>query len=185
MEFKEFKIKVAARMTKLSNWWHSAKVVQTKEKVSFFFGVMSVLYSALFFGLAPQCMAHIAYTLQALYLLPLRTYIYKKCALALPLQPLLLRHHPQFHIPLDIPCLACFIRCVLYRRENIESGQRTTSFSFFLNDQPSIIGRSLSAILPQSCIAAFMRGQLVYMVLTELPVVYLLYDSAFWSGVFC
>ncbi|KAF5370157.1 hypothetical protein D9758_001424 [Tetrapyrgos nigripes] len=44
-EFKGFKIKVAVRMTKLSNSW-----------------------------------VHIAYTLQALYLLPLRTYIYKKRA---------------------------------------------------------------------------------------------------------
>jgi hypothetical protein len=29
-----------------------------------------------------------------------------------------------------------------------------------------------------------MAGQLVYMVLTELPVVFVLYDSSFWSGVF-
>ncbi|KAF5315981.1 hypothetical protein D9758_018369 [Tetrapyrgos nigripes] len=68
--------------------------------------------------------------------------------------------------------------------EKIESGQRTTSFSFLLNNQRGIIGRSLSAISPQSHIATFMGGQLVHMVFTELLAVYLLYDSAFWSGVF-
>ncbi|KAF5335450.1 hypothetical protein D9758_018187 [Tetrapyrgos nigripes] len=68
------------------------------------------------------------------------------------------------------------------RREKIESGQHTT-FSSLLNNQ-RIIGRSLSTIPPQSLIAAFMSGQLVHMVFTELLAVYLLYDSAFWSGVF-
>ncbi|KAF5357672.1 hypothetical protein D9758_007400 [Tetrapyrgos nigripes] len=38
---------------------------------------------------------------------------------------------------------------------------------FFLNNQRGIIGRSLSAIPPQSRIAAFMGGQLVYMVAYE------------------
>ncbi|KAF5357674.1 hypothetical protein D9758_007406 [Tetrapyrgos nigripes] len=271
-EFKGFKIKVSARMTKLSNSWHSAKVVQTREKVSFFFGVMSVLFSALFFGLAPQWV-HIAYTLQALYLLPLRTYIYKKRAWhyflfdlcyyvtilnfvylwIFPASPALFvacyclshgslasavitwRNSLVFHdldkvtslfihvyppfvftvirhfypnaeerfpalkeLPHLNPLHALLISSGIYfswqllywkfvlidRREKIESGQRTTSFSFLLNNQRGIIGRSLSAVSPQSRIAAFMGGQLVYMVLTELPAVFLLYDSPFWSGVF-
>jgi hypothetical protein len=70
------------------------------------------------------------------------------------------------------------------RREKIESGQRTTSFTFLLNDKRGAIGKALSAVPPSSRTAAFMVGQLVYMVLTELPVVYLLYNSALWSGIF-
>ncbi|KAJ7067952.1 hypothetical protein C8F01DRAFT_583113 [Mycena amicta] len=78
-EFKGFKIKVQARMTKLSTSWQSAKVVRTREKMSFFFGVMSLVFSALLFGLAPQWV-HIAYTVLGSYLLPYRAYTYKKKA---------------------------------------------------------------------------------------------------------
>jgi hypothetical protein len=70
------------------------------------------------------------------------------------------------------------------RRAKIQSGQRTTSFSFLLNDKRSVIGRSLSSVPEQFREAAFMAGQLVYAVLTELPAVYLLYDSSLWSGTF-
>jgi len=41
-------------MTGLAASWQSAKVVRTREKVSFFFGVMNLLISALMFGMAPQ-----------------------------------------------------------------------------------------------------------------------------------
>ena len=88
-------------MAKVNAAWHSAKVVRTREKVSFFFGVMSLLATSLLFGLAPQYVLftyhekgpfpegvihelyrwlHVAYTVQALYLLPLRAYQYKKRA---------------------------------------------------------------------------------------------------------
>jgi hypothetical protein len=42
------------RMAKLATAWDSAKVVRTREKVSFFFGVHSLLISALLFGKAPE-----------------------------------------------------------------------------------------------------------------------------------
>lgn len=42
-------------MTTLAGSWQSAKVVRTREKVSFFVGVMTLLFSALMFGVAPQC----------------------------------------------------------------------------------------------------------------------------------
>ena len=45
---------VSGRMQSLVTSWQSAKVVRTREKVSFFFGVMSVLVSALLFGMAPE-----------------------------------------------------------------------------------------------------------------------------------
>lgn len=48
-------IQVSARMASLSTAWQSAKVVRTREKITFFFGVMSLLVSALIFGMAPQC----------------------------------------------------------------------------------------------------------------------------------
>jgi len=70
------------------------------------------------------------------------------------------------------------------RRTKIASGQRTTSFSFLLNDKRGVIGRSLSSIPEYYRVAAFMGGQLLYAVLTELPAVFLLYDSPFWSAVF-
>lgn len=83
------------------------------------------------------------------------------------------------------------------------SGQRTTSFSFLLNDKRGVIGKALSTVPQQFREAAFMGGQLrrylyffllirtndmhvaiVYAVLTELPAVFVLYDSSFWSGTF-
>lgn len=85
-------------MASLSNAWQSTKVVRTREKISFFLGVQSLLVTALLFGMAPECVhafpsfvfvaltsrvsrwLHIAYTVQALYLLPLRAYYYKKRA---------------------------------------------------------------------------------------------------------
>lgn len=47
-------MQVSTRMQSLVTSWHSAKVVRTRDKVSFFFGVMSLLVSALLFGMAPQ-----------------------------------------------------------------------------------------------------------------------------------
>ena len=47
-------MQISTRMTSLSASWQSAKVVRTREKILFFFGVMNVLLSTLLFGLAPQ-----------------------------------------------------------------------------------------------------------------------------------
>lgn len=47
-------MQVSARMQSLVSSWHSAKVVRTRDKVSFFFSVMSLLVSALLFGMAPE-----------------------------------------------------------------------------------------------------------------------------------
>ena len=66
-------------MTRLSASWHSTKVVRTREKVSFFVGVMTVLFSALMFGMAPQYVP-LAYTIGSAYLIPLRWYKYKQRA---------------------------------------------------------------------------------------------------------
>jgi len=70
------------------------------------------------------------------------------------------------------------------RRKKIEAGLRTTSFSFLLNDKRGVIGRALQGIRPEYRELSFMGGQLVYGLLTELPAVFLLYDSRFWSVVF-
>jgi hypothetical protein len=53
-EVTNLKLKVSKRMASLGEAWQSAKVVRTREKISFFFGVMSLVFSALLFGLAPQ-----------------------------------------------------------------------------------------------------------------------------------
>jgi hypothetical protein len=47
-------LQVSKRMASLGAAWQTAKVVRTREKISFFFGVMSLVFSALLFGLAPQ-----------------------------------------------------------------------------------------------------------------------------------
>lgn len=47
-------MQVSGRMQTLAASWHSAKVVRTRDKVTFFLGVMSLLVSAFLFGLAPQ-----------------------------------------------------------------------------------------------------------------------------------
>ncbi|KAF5370161.1 hypothetical protein D9758_001420 [Tetrapyrgos nigripes] len=220
-EFKGFKIN-HEYLNCPTRAWHSVKVVQTREKVSFFWFHV---------GVVPMG----SHSLTPSPLSPsLRTYIYKKTRLVLlPLRP------PCFYVTIlsfiylwispalralfvacsclshgslasakllpkhrrEIPCIQkiasskSFTRVsggiyfswqLLYWkfalidcREKIESGQRTTSFSFLLNNQRGIIGRSLSAISPQSRIAAFMGGQLVYMVLTELPAVFLCVQAAY------
>ncbi|KAF9246898.1 hypothetical protein BU15DRAFT_38475 [Melanogaster broomeanus] len=271
-EIKNFKLKVSARMQSLVSSWHSAKVVRTREKVSFFFGVMSLLVSALLFGMAPQWV-HVAYTIQALYLLPLRAYIYKKrmwhyflfdlcyyvtmlnfiyiwflpssTALFMacyclshgslasavitwrnslvfhdqdkvtslfvhvyaPFTFTVIRHYypgaeQRFPAVAALPHLspgrALLISGAIYliwqllywkfvlvdRRPKIESGQRTTSFSFLLNDKRGTIGRALARTRPEKREAYFMVGQFLYSTLTELPAVYLLYDNPRWSGAF-
>ncbi|KAH7100574.1 hypothetical protein BKA62DRAFT_705856 [Auriculariales sp. MPI-PUGE-AT-0066] len=73
---------------------------------------------------------------------------------------------------------------LINRKKKIESGQRLTSFSFLLHDKRGIIGRKLSTLKPENREWSFMVGQLVYAIVTELPAVFLLYDSPFWSGAF-
>lgn len=271
-EIRNFKLKVSARMQTLVNSWHSAKVVRTREKVSFFFGVMSLLVSALLFGLAPEWV-HVAYTIQGLYLLPLRAYTYKKrswhyflfdlCYYVtilnfiyiwfLPSSPALFvacyclshgslasavitwRNSLVFHdsdkvtslfvhiyapfaftvirhfypnaqerfpalaqLPHLNPGHALLLSGVIYlswqllywkfvlidRKTKISSGQRTTSFSWLLNDKRGKIGQLLSRITPERRTPCFMIGQFVYSILTELPAIYVLYDSPRWSGTF-
>ena len=41
-------------MTSLAASWQSAKIIRTREKITFMFGVMSLLFSALIFGIYPQ-----------------------------------------------------------------------------------------------------------------------------------
>ncbi|KAL1687931.1 hypothetical protein GGG16DRAFT_127571 [Schizophyllum commune] len=271
-EMKNFKLKIQQRMTRLSASWHSTKVVRTREKVSFFVGVMTVLFSALMFGMAPQYVP-LAYTIGSAYLIPLRWYKYKQRAwhyflfdlcyyvtilnfiflwLA-PWSPALfvacyclshgslgsavitwrnslvfhdqdkvtslfihiygpftftvIRHFypgaeerypalkelPHLH-PIKAILLSggiYLIWQVLYwklvlidRREKIESGQRTTSFSYFLNDRRSAIGRALANVPQAYRELAFMGGQLLYTIITILPAIWPLYDSPRWSGAF-
>lgn len=47
-------MQVSRRMTKLTATWHSAKTVRTREKITFFVGVMSLLLTALMFGNYPE-----------------------------------------------------------------------------------------------------------------------------------
>jgi hypothetical protein len=68
---------MSTRMNGLASAWQSTKVVRTREKISFFCGVMSVVATALLFGMAPEWI-HVSFTLQALYFFPMRFYTYKK-----------------------------------------------------------------------------------------------------------
>jgi hypothetical protein len=96
VELAKFKKKFQTRMTSVQEAWESATVVRTREKVSqrlipvsvcfkfmpsnqvsFFYGVMMVLASALLFGLAPEWL-HVVYSVHLAYFLPTRFYVYKK-----------------------------------------------------------------------------------------------------------
>jgi len=52
-------------MAKLAVSWQSARVVRTREKVSFFFGVMTLLFSALMFGMHPEYVSFSVVTVSA------------------------------------------------------------------------------------------------------------------------
>lgn len=47
-------VKMQLRMTSLATAWKSARIVRTREKITFFIGVMTVLFTALLFGIAPE-----------------------------------------------------------------------------------------------------------------------------------
>ncbi|TBU32011.1 hypothetical protein BD311DRAFT_655358 [Dichomitus squalens] len=272
-ELQRYKLKVSQRLLAITQTWHSAKVIRTREKVTFFFGVMTLLLTALLFGLAPEWL-HVAYSVQAAYYLPLRVYMYKKRAWhyflfdlcyyinvlnlvfiwGMPDSPALFvacyclslgslasavitwrnslvfhdwdkvtslfihiypplvfsvirRHHYsgaklRFPALRDVPHLqpfrALLLSSILYliwqllywkfvlidRRAKVQSGQRITSFTWLLNDKRGAIGRALSKIPPEYREVSFMAGQLVYSIITALPAVFVLYDSAFWSSAY-
>lgn len=59
--------KLSTRMTSLAASWQSAKVIRTREKVSFFLGVMNLIFSSLIFAKAPQYalfVLHLSYSHQ-------------------------------------------------------------------------------------------------------------------------
>ena len=271
-EVAKLKKKFQTRMTSVQEAWESATVVRTREKVSFFYGVMMVLASALMFGLRPEWL-HIVYSIHVAYFLPTRFYVYKKkhwhyflfdlCYYAqilclayiwwapanttLWVAAYLLSHgslasavitwrnslvfhdldkvislfihiYPPFvftvihhfypnveqRFPAAVkvqylePAQSIFLSTIIYliwqtlywkfvlvdRRKKIESGQRTTSFSFLLNDKRGAIGKALSATPPQWRELYFMFGQLVYSIITCLPAIFLLYTSPEWSAAF-
>ncbi|KDQ06243.1 hypothetical protein BOTBODRAFT_60699 [Botryobasidium botryosum FD-172 SS1] len=271
-ELQRFKHRATNTVASFSQAWRSASVMRTREKVSFFFGVMTVLVSALLFGMAPQWI-HLVYTILALILLPIRFVTYRRqnyhyfladqcyfvnilCLIYLWILPgnkslfvacyclchgtlasavitwrnslvfhsvdkvtsLFIHIYPPFaftvirhfypnagdrfpaliEVPHLQPLVALGLSGILYlfwqglyikfilvdRREKIEAGQRTTSYSWLLNDKHSAIGRALSSLKPETRPFAFQLGQLVYSIVTELPAVFLLYDSPLWSGIF-
>lgn len=272
VELAKYKQKLQDRMSTVQKAWESATVVRTREKVSFFYGVMMVLASALLFGIAPEWI-HVVYSVHVLYFLPTRFYVYKKkhwhyflfdlcyyaqilCLAYLWAAPgnttlwvaaYLLAHgslasavitwrnslvfhdldkvislfihiYPPFvftvirhfypNVETRFPAAAkvkvleagqsLFLNTIIYliwqtlywkfvlvnKRKKIQSGQRTTSFSFLLNEQRGVIGKMLGGMPPQHREVYFMFGQLIYSILTSLPAVFLLYTSPKWSGAF-
>jgi hypothetical protein len=53
---------VSQRMTSLTASWQSAKIVRTREKVTFFAGVMSLLATAIMYGSYPQCVRYFPFS---------------------------------------------------------------------------------------------------------------------------
>ncbi|KAF8761274.1 hypothetical protein RHS01_00803 [Rhizoctonia solani] len=267
VELAKIKKKFQKRISTVQDAWESATVVRTREKVSFFYGVMMVLASALLFGLAPEWL-HVVYSVHVAYFLPTRFYVYKKkhwhyflfdlcyyaqilclayiwwapsnttlwvaayllshgslasavitwrnslvfhdldkvISLFIHIYPpfvfTVIRHfYPnvkerfpaaakvQYLEPVQSLFLSTIIcekgfddmRCFVLvdKRKKIESGQRTTSFSFLLNEKRGAIGKALSSIPAQYRELGFMMGQLVYSVLTCLPAIS--YFSV-WNG---
>jgi len=50
--------------------------------------------------------------------------------------------------------------------------------------KPGLIGNILSKVKPENREIFFMLGQFAYAVLTDVPAVFFLYDSPFWSGAY-
>ncbi|EIW70179.1 hypothetical protein TREMEDRAFT_61943 [Tremella mesenterica DSM 1558] len=75
-EVERIKVKLAAKVTHLSGTWRSAQIVRTREKVSFLFGVLSLCFTCLCYGMAPQWLPF-AYTAQAAFYLPVRFWTYR------------------------------------------------------------------------------------------------------------
>ncbi|GFZ45818.1 hypothetical protein JCM24511_03548 [Saitozyma sp. JCM 24511] len=78
-EVERIKVKLAAKVTQLSAQWRSAQIVRTKEKVSFLFGVLSLTFSSILYGAAPEWLPF-AYTAQSAFYIPTRIYTYKRKA---------------------------------------------------------------------------------------------------------
>lgn len=259
-------------MTSLSNAWRSSRIVRTREKVSFVFGVMSILLSALVFGLAPAWV-HVAYTIQAAYLLPMRIYSFKKrrwhyflfdlcyyvniinfiyiwllphsrplfiacyclshgsVATAIitwrlgmvfhdaeKVTSMFIHIYPPFVLSTirhfypnaseRFPALeglealkawdalvyssavylfwqVCYWKFVwVNRRTKIQSGERTTSLTFFLNNKRGWVGKLLVATPPERRALYYMMGQFVYAIITELIPVLVLYKSVTWTAIY-
>jgi len=123
-------MQVSARMQTLVASWHSAKVVRTRDKVTFFLGVMSLLVSAFLFGLAPQCVPfHIFRLLRLRSCVQMdpcciyrtrpnspsssRLYIQETLMALFSFRPLLLRHCPQLDLHVVFPIEPCALHGVL------------------------------------------------------------------------
>lgn len=115
-------------MTTLAASWQSAKVVRTREKVSFFFGVMTLLMSALMFGMTPQYVMFFqmktdpdapqmdTHCIHYSRMLPTSTALLsiQETRVALfPLRLVLLRHNPQLHLHLVLAIESGSFRCML------------------------------------------------------------------------
>ncbi|KAL7424247.1 hypothetical protein Q5752_001834 [Cryptotrichosporon argae] len=79
-EVERMKVKLASKVTQLSASWRSAQIVRTREKVSFLFGVCTLTFTCILFGMAPEWIPF-AYTVQCLFYLPTRAWSYKRKAL--------------------------------------------------------------------------------------------------------
>ncbi|KAI9513475.1 hypothetical protein F5148DRAFT_1273104 [Russula earlei] len=247
-EVAKLKLKVSKRMASLSTAWQSAKVVRTRDKISFFFGVMSLVSSALLFGLAPQYKLQWHYFLFDLcYFVTILNFVFiwvfprspslfvacyclshgvvasaiitwrnslvfhdadKVTSLFIHIYPpftfTVIRHfypgaEDRFPALKELPRLhpwrALLLSSAIYlvwqvlywklvyvdRRKKVESGQRTTSLYWMLN-KPGLINNMLSKFKPENRAFIFMLGQFVYSVLTDVPPVFILYDSPLWSG---
>ncbi|WVQ98998.1 hypothetical protein IAU59_006130 [Kwoniella sp. CBS 9459] len=78
-EVERIKVKLAAKVTHLSGTWRSEQVVRTKDKISFLFGVLSLAFTCILYGAAPEWIPF-AYTVQSSVYLPLRFWTYKRKA---------------------------------------------------------------------------------------------------------
>ena len=104
-------------MASLAASWHSAKVVRTRDKISFFGSVMSLLISALLFGIAPQCVSaqsflrhlvkrilqmgpYLIYDSRTISTPPTGIQIQETLLALLPFRPMLLCNRPQLHLHL-------------------------------------------------------------------------------------
>lgn len=115
-------------MISLTSAWRSSRVVRTREKFSFVFGVMSILLSALLFGLYPtyvlisidtirsnaeqlgSCRVHRSGGVPPSHA---RLLIQEASVALFPIRPLLLCQHHELYLDLGPSAVSRVVRCML------------------------------------------------------------------------
>ncbi|KAF7558966.1 hypothetical protein G7046_g5194 [Stylonectria norvegica] len=76
-QLDRYRKQMRRRVDKLGNHWNDTKAITLREKISFIFGVMNIFISGYLIGGFPQYF-HLWYTVQLLYFMPIRFFVYHR-----------------------------------------------------------------------------------------------------------